>query len=60
MSVSNVDRRAAITFGRLAGERGMSVTACPYSASGDGRAKALRLVWMRSYLRHRPVAGSGR
>lgn len=53
MSLSDLDRRAAITFGRLAGERGMSVDACPYPAGGDDRQRALRLLWFRTYHRHR-------
>ncbi|GAA4599978.1 hypothetical protein GCM10023194_81030 [Planotetraspora phitsanulokensis] len=54
MSVSETDRRAAVTFGRLAGERGMPITACPYSVRGDGRQRALRLLWIRTYVRYRP------
>lgn len=52
MTVTEIDRRAAVTFGRMAGERGMPVTACPYQASGDARQRALRLLWMRTYVRH--------
>ncbi len=56
MTISETDRRAALTFGRLAGERGMPVTACPYPVQGDGRERALRLLWMRAYARHSPGA----
>ncbi|MEV4472815.1 Rmf/CrpP fold protein [Nonomuraea sp. NPDC049504] len=52
MTITETDRRAAATFGRLAGERGMPVTACPYPVRGDNRARALRLLWMRAYVRH--------
>ncbi|NRQ31287.1 hypothetical protein HII36_05470 [Nonomuraea sp. NN258] len=52
MTITETDRRAAITFGRLAGERGMPVTACPYRARGDARQRALRLLWMRTYVRY--------
>ncbi|GAA2895475.1 Rmf/CrpP fold protein [Nonomuraea rubra] len=52
MTISETDRRAAVTFGRLAGERGMPVTVCPYPVRGDDRARALRLLWMRTYARH--------
>ncbi|MFI6886764.1 Rmf/CrpP fold protein [Streptosporangium canum] len=54
MNLSETDRRAAITFGRLAGEREMPVTSCPYEAQGDDRQRALRLLWMRLYHRYLP------
>ncbi|WP_440063794.1 Rmf/CrpP fold protein [Streptosporangium sp. OZ121] len=52
--MTETDRRAAVTFGRLAGERGMPVTSCPYEARGDGRQRALRLLWLRVYYRYLP------
>ncbi|MFD8529420.1 Rmf/CrpP fold protein [Streptosporangium canum] len=52
MTLSETDRRAAVTFGRLAGERGMPIVTCPYPAQGDDRQRALRLLWMRTYARH--------
>jgi hypothetical protein len=52
--MTETDRRAAITFGRLAGERSMPPTSCPYKAQGDGRQRALRLLWMRTYYRYLP------
>ncbi|GAA3144881.1 hypothetical protein GCM10010466_39960 [Planomonospora alba] len=53
MSLSALDRRAAITFGRLAARRGLPVTACPYDPGRDDRNRALALLWVRSWRRHR-------
>ncbi|WP_424533640.1 Rmf/CrpP fold protein [Sphaerisporangium viridialbum] len=53
-TVSEVDRRAAVTFGRLAGQRSMPIDSCPYSARGDDRHRVLRLLWIRTYLRYQP------
>lgn len=53
MSVSEMDRRAAITSARFAARRRLPLSACPYDSAGDGRNRALALLWARIYRRYR-------
>ncbi|MGR6915417.1 hypothetical protein ACU635_14325 [[Actinomadura] parvosata] len=55
MSLSELDRRAAITSARYAALRRVPITGCPYDPAGDDRQRALALLWVRIYRRYRPA-----
>jgi hypothetical protein len=54
--ISEQERRAAITAARFAARRGLPVTSCPWRQPADDRQRALRGIWVRTYLRARPQA----
>ncbi|MEV1003410.1 hypothetical protein [Nonomuraea sp. NPDC050202] len=56
MSLTDLDRRAAITTARWAALHARPVTDCPYDPAGDARARALAVLWLRIYRRYRPPA----
>ncbi|GAB2918646.1 hypothetical protein ACFMQL_20515 [Nonomuraea fastidiosa] len=57
MTLSQLDRRAAVTTARWAATNRRPITDCPYDPAGDARQRALALLWVRVYRRNRP-AGS--
>ncbi|MEU7855253.1 hypothetical protein [Nonomuraea sp. NPDC049141] len=56
MSLSDLDRRAAITTARWAVTRDRPITECPYDPAGDARNRALALLWVRTYRSYLPPA----
>ncbi|MEW1843148.1 Rmf/CrpP family protein [Nonomuraea angiospora] len=56
MSLTDLDRRTAITTARWAATHDRPITECPYDPAGDARARALALLWVRTYRRYRPPA----
>ncbi|WP_162795825.1 hypothetical protein [Nonomuraea lactucae] len=55
MSLTDLERRAAITTARYAALRRLPITGCPYDPAGDDRQRALTLLWVRIYRRYRPA-----
>lgn len=55
MSLTDLDRRAAITTARWAAQRSRPITECPYDPAGDARSRALAVLWVRTYRRYRPA-----
>lgn len=51
MTLSELDRRAAVTTARWAALSRRPITECPYDPAGDGRNRALALLWVRIYRR---------
>ncbi|MEV1245343.1 hypothetical protein ACIBO2_02370 [Nonomuraea sp. NPDC050022] len=56
MSLSDLDRRAAITTARWAAIHARPIAECPYDPTGDALNSALAVLWVRTYLRYRPPA----
>lgn len=54
MTVTDVDRTRARLAAQFAAVRGLPVTVCPYSPTGDDRVRALALTWVRAYLAAAP------
>jgi hypothetical protein len=52
--MTSVERGRAVRAARFAAATGLPVSACPYSPTGDDRARALALVWVRTYLAATP------
>ena len=58
--LSRVEAARILAAGAGAGRtRGTLVTACPYSAAGDGTERVRAAAWVRGYLTSKRVAGSG-
>ncbi|MEV6526882.1 hypothetical protein AB0M43_33620 [Longispora sp. NPDC051575] len=53
---TRVELLAAMRAARFAALRGLPLKACPYSVTGDGRARILARHWVAEYLLRRPHA----
>ncbi|RJL19345.1 hypothetical protein D5H75_40490 [Bailinhaonella thermotolerans] len=57
MTLTEQERRDALVAGRFAGSRGLPVAEANPYVGDDPRSRALRLLWVRAYLRAAPHSG---
>lgn len=55
MTLSETQTRAAVQHARFCALRDLPMTRCPYTGDDDSK-RALRQVWVRTYLKVRPPA----